>query len=152
MRMKLISVIAAAGILFAGCSQGINKENAGAVLGGIAGGAAGAQVGKGRGRTAAIVAGTLLGAIVGGAVGKSMDETDQLKSRQAIMTSPTNQPVSWYNPKSGNQYQVTPVSHPQHQTNGATCRKYTTTATIDGKAETIYGTACRQADGTWEVR
>jgi hypothetical protein len=33
---------------------------------------------------------------------------------------------------------------------GQTCREYRTTATIDGKAQEIHGTACRQPDGTWQ--
>ncbi len=85
-------------------------------------------------------------------LGRYVDKTDQLEIQRAIMTSPTNEPVSWHNPNSGNQYQVTPVNHPQHLANGATCRKYSATVIIDGKTETVYGTACRQPDGTWKVR
>jgi surface antigen len=31
------------------------------------------------------------------------------------------------------------------------CREYTLDATIGGKTEQIYGTACRQPDGSWKV-
>jgi surface antigen len=33
---------------------------------------------------------------------------------------------------------------------GQTCREYRTTATIEGKAQEIHGTACLQPDGTWQ--
>ena len=29
------------------------------------------------------------------------------------------------------------------------CREYRTVATIDGRSERLYGTACRQPDGSW---
>ena len=31
------------------------------------------------------------------------------------------------------------------------CQEYTKHVTIGGQSETIYGTACRQPDGTWDV-
>jgi len=31
------------------------------------------------------------------------------------------------------------------------CREYTLEALIGGQPETIYGTACRQADGSWKM-
>ena len=31
------------------------------------------------------------------------------------------------------------------------CREYTKSVTIGGNEEEVYGTACRQADGTWEI-
>jgi hypothetical protein len=34
---------------------------------------------------------------------------------------------------------------------GQTCREYQATATIDGRAQPTYGTACLQPDGTWRI-
>ena len=31
------------------------------------------------------------------------------------------------------------------------CQEYTKHVTIGGQSETIYGTACRQPDGTWDI-
>jgi surface antigen len=31
------------------------------------------------------------------------------------------------------------------------CREYTLDAIIGGRVEQVYGTACRQADGSWQV-
>ena len=36
-------------------------------------------------------------------------------------------------------------------TSGRYCREYQQNVTIGGKTESAYGTACMQADGTWEV-
>ncbi len=154
-QLKMLGTLTLIGLLTSACNGtgfGVTKEGVGTVVGGAAGGAACANVGKGRGNTAAVVGCTLVGALLGGSVGRSMDETDQLKARQAIMQTPTNQTVSWYNPDSGSQYQVTPVSNPQNMGNGNVCRDYATTAVIEGRRETVHGTACRQADGTWQTR
>ena len=49
-----------------------------------------------------------------------------------------------------NQYTVVPnknvtVNHNKY------CREYRTTADIAGKQQQVYGTACRQPDGSWKV-
>jgi len=31
------------------------------------------------------------------------------------------------------------------------CEEYTKLVTVGGQSETIYGTACRQPDGTWDI-
>ena len=36
-------------------------------------------------------------------------------------------------------------------TDGRYCREFTSTAQIGGETEAVYGTACWQPDGTWEV-
>ncbi len=45
----------------------------------------------------------------------------------------------------------TTVAH--ETTTGTTpvCQEYTKLVTIGGESETIYGTACRQPDGTWDI-
>jgi len=144
----------AASLFLAGCSGpgSIQNKTSGALIGGVVGGAACANVGGGRGRIAATIGCTLIGAMIGGAVGARMDETDELKAQQAITQSATNEPVSWYNPSSQTDYKVTPIAHPQKLSDGSTCREFSTTATIDGKSETVYGTACQQADGSWQMK
>jgi surface antigen len=32
------------------------------------------------------------------------------------------------------------------------CREYTMDAVVGGRPENVYGTACRQADGSWRVQ
>jgi len=148
MKIKTPLIIFASLILLVGCQQP-TKQEAGGVLGGIAGGVLGNQVGGGSGRTAAIIAGTLLGAYVGSSIGEQMDENDRYRTHQALEGVPTNQHSSWKNPDSGTEYTVTPTR--TYSTSSGPCREYTTEATIEGKQEIIYGTACRQPDGTWQA-
>jgi len=135
-------------ILLVGCQQP-TKQEAGGVIGGIAGGVLGKQVGSGSGRTIAIIAGTLLGAYAGSAIGQQMDENDRYRTHRALEGVPTNQHSTWKNPDSGTEYTVTPTR--TYSTSSGPCREYTTEATIEGKREILYGTACRQPDGTWQA-
>nr|WP_260843216.1 RT0821/Lpp0805 family surface protein [Sedimenticola selenatireducens] len=127
----------------------MSKRDTGAVLGGIAGGIIGNQVGKGSGRTAAIIVGSIAGSFIGGSIGKQMDENDRYRSQQALESNPVNRTSSWRNPDSGNTYQVTPTR--TYESDSGPCREYTTEAVINGRSETIYGTACRQPDGSWQA-
>lgn len=149
MKTKIVSItlIAAMGLGLAGCA---NKQDAGVATGAVLGGLLGSQFGQGGGAIAATIGGALIGGFLGGAIGHSMDKADQAHMMQALNSSPTGRPVSWRNPDSGNYYQVTPT-RTSFQGNGQPCREYTSTATIGGKRQQIYGTACRQADGSWQV-
>lgn len=135
-------------LILSGCNE-VRQEDTGRVVGGILGGVLGSNVGKGKGRTAAIIAGTIAGAMIGGSIGRNMDENDQQRAEQTLETSPTGKTVAWRNPDSGSSYEVTPTRTFYSHHDGAPCRDYTTEAWIDGQKETVSGTACRQADGTW---
>ncbi|HEC16632.1 MAG TPA: glycine zipper 2TM domain-containing protein [Sedimenticola sp.] len=135
--------------LLAGCQQTPTKRDTGAVIGGIAGGVIGNQIGGGSGRTAAIIAGTLVGAYIGGSIGQQMDENDRYKAQQALERYPTNKPSTWRNPDTGNEYTVTPTR--TYESASGPCRDYETEAVIGGRSEVVYGTACRQPDGTWRA-
>jgi surface antigen len=149
-RKLLTSTILATLVSLTGCAtyQG-QQEQAGMVIGGILGGVLGSEVGGGRGRTAAIIAGTLAGAAIGGAVGRSMDEVDRMKTAQTLETVRTGVPAQWRNPDTGNSYSVVPTR--TYDTSTGPCREYTIDAMIGGRPEKIYGTACRQPDGSWRV-
>jgi len=147
MTLVLITAITAVTI---GCQSSPTREDTGRVVGGVLGGVLGSQVGKGSGRTAAIIAGTLVGVYIGGSIGRSMDDQDRYRAQQALESNPTNQPSSWRNPDSGNQYTVTPTRTYRSDA-GQDCREYSTDAVIDGRRETVYGRACRQPDGTWQA-
>jgi surface antigen len=149
MKIKTVVFFAALSLSLMGCQGSMpSKQTSGAVLGGVAGGAAGTLFGKGKGKQVAIVAGTLLGAGLGGIIGASMDRTDTLSMQSALSTNnPTGQPVSWNNPNTNAQYQLTPTSTFEN-TQGQTCREYTTVGIINGQREEIQGTAC-QKDGQW---
>ena len=138
-----------AGVLLSGCATQGPNEQAGMVIGGVLGGLLGSEVGDGRGRTAAIIAGTLAGAAIGGSVGNSMDDVDRLKTAKTLETVRTGVPSRWVNPDTGNRYEVVPTR--TYDSGAGPCREYTIDAVIGGRDEAVYGTACRQPDGSWRV-
>lgn len=151
MKQKIIHVALISTFLaFSGCATQPTKQDAGMVIGGILGGVLGSQVGHGDGTTAAIIVGTLLGGAIGGAVGRSMDDTDRLKTAHTLETVRTGVPSRWQNPDTGNSYAVVPTK--TLETSAGPCREYTIDAVVAGKPEKVYGTACRQADGSWKTQ
>ena len=127
-----------------------NRELLGSVLGGAVGGAAGTQIGKGSGKTAAIIGGTIVGYLIGGVIGRYMDQIDQNCIGQSLEHSPDGRSIQWENPNDNGRYKVTPTKTFQ-TSSGGYCREYTTTSVIGGKSQSLYGTACRQADGSWKL-
>lgn len=119
------------------------------VIGGVLGGLLGSQVGHGQGRTTAIIVGTLAGAAVGGSVGRSMDDADRMKTAHSLETVRTGVPSTWRNPDTSNQYTVTSTRTIENAS--GPCREYTIDAHVGGKDDKVYGTACRQVDGSWRV-
>jgi surface antigen len=111
-------------------------------LGGAAlGGFLGSKIGSGKGQLAATGAGVLLGGFIGHQIGKSLD---------SLETAPSNQPVAWRNPDSGNSGYTVPQAAYQN-TSGQYCREFNQTVNVGGQSESAYGTACRQPDGTWKI-
>ena len=132
----------------AGC-QNMSKSDVGTMTGAVAGGLLGSTIGGGRGQVMAIAAGAA-GALIGNAIGKNMDDADRMKVNQALDSNNVGQPAYWNNQKTGASYKVTPVKNVTVKHNKY-CREYQTVATIDGKQQKMYGTACRQPDGSWKV-
>lgn len=127
-----------------GCAT---QEDTGRLIGGAVGAAAGTQVGGGSGRTIATIGGAIIGAAIGGAIGNRMDDSDQQRTNQILEDSRSNESTRWVNPDTGYSYDMQPTS--VYQSASGPCRDYTMRAVIDGRNETINGTACRQSDGTW---
>lgn len=150
MKQKLVTIILATLCLsLAGCAAQGPREESGMVIGGLLGGMLGAQAGDHHLRPVAIIAGTLIGASIGGSIGAYMDETDRLRAGQSLETVRTGVPSTWRNPDTGVEYQFTPTS--TYETAQGPCREYTMDALIGGRREQVYGTACRQADGSWKI-
>lgn len=143
------SAIAAACIGLGACTVPPTQEQSGMVVGGILGGALGSQVGGGSGSTVATVVGTLIGAAVGSQVGRSMDAQDRRYIAQSLERSGTGSPSSWRNPDTGGEYTVVPTR--TYEAEGHPCREFTVNGAVGGRREEIYGTACRQADGSWRT-
>jgi surface antigen len=137
--------------LLSGVFSTSTENIVGSALGAAAGGLLGSQFGKGSGRTTMTIAGILAGALAGGAIGRSMEPVDQACVSRTLENTPTGQTVAWQNPDNQSSYWVTPTK--TYQTgSGTPCREYVTDAVIDGRREKIVGTACRQADGSWQVQ
>ena len=79
-----------------------------------------------------------------------MDDVDKLKMERALERNRSGQTSTWVNPDTHNRYAVTPTR--TQYVDGEPCRDFTQDATIDGKAEQVRGTACRQSNGDWRVQ
>ena len=68
----------------------------------------------------------------------------------ALANSQDHQAVDWTNPVSGLNGSTVPIK--SYQTSyGQTCREYLSTVQLAGAAQQAFGTACRQADGSWKI-
>jgi len=148
MYKKIMALSLVASFTLAGCAS-LNNEDTGVLAGGVIGGLVGSRFGGGTGQVIATGAGALLGAYFGGNIGKTMDSQDQMRMQKVLETSKTGQVVRWTNPDSGNKYVVQPTKTFYNQ--NRPCRKFSTTAYIAGKKEAIYGKACRDSSGKWQM-
>ncbi len=151
MRIIALTLAGFMALIMTSCANlDMNKGQQGAV-GGSAGGA---LLGQAIGRsTEATLIGAAVGGLVGYIVGNEMDKFDRKELNHAYEFAPSGQTTSWQNPDSGNVYQVTP--QPAYTTQSAPqrpCRQAEILATIDGKTEKTYTTACRNAQGQWELQ
>lgn len=136
-------------VFVAGCQ---NNQDTGTLIGAGTGAAIGSLFGNGTGQLVAVGLGAVGGALIGGKIGQNMDETDKLKTQQTLESTPDHKSTQWKDPNKEVTYTVTPT-HTYQKSSGQYCREYLTTAIIDGKEQKMYGTACRQPDGSWkEVR
>jgi len=135
-------------------SQTGSGEVLGTLLGAAIGGLVGSQIGGGTGNKIAIGAGVLAGGLVGNKIGSQLDCQDQAyhvdTTQNALEYQPTGQPSSWKNPDSGHSGTVTPTKT-YTVNDGTPCREFTQIINVDGQAEEVRATACRQEDGTWQM-
>ena len=148
-RLRRSALAASMALLLVACSTAPTKQDQGMIIGAIAGGILGHQVGGGSGQVLATMVGTVAGAAIGGSIGRTMDDYDRMHTSAALENVRTGVPSAWVNPDTGYEYVVTPTN--TYDAGTGPCREYTLDATIGGKTEQIYGTACRQADGSWMV-
>ncbi len=135
-----------------GCAEGQNQGGA-AIGGAILGGLLGSRFGRGDGQVAMIALGSVAGAAIGSSIGKRMDDIDRMRMREAeqrAYAAPLNETIIWNNPKSGNSGTVTPVRDGKRPS-GEYCREFQSEIVVGGQREKGYGTACRQADGSWKI-
>ena len=128
------------------------KENTGTLLGALSGAAIGSAFGGGTsGHVAGALIGAGVGALIGNRIGAALDDDDKKRAYEAEMNAlergQSGAPVSWRNPDSGRYGSVVPG--PAYVDNGRNCRAYTETIYVDGRPQTVRGTACRNPDGSW---
>jgi surface antigen len=148
-RYSRLALAVCLALALAACSTAPSKQDQGMLIGAIAGGILGHQVGGGSGQVLATMVGTVAGAAIGGSIGRTMDDYDRMNTAAALENVRTGVPSSWVNPDTGYEYVVTPTT--TYDSGTGPCREYTMDATIGGKTEQVYGTACRQADGSWQI-
>lgn len=145
--MKHVSIVAALLVLLF-TSSCATKGQTGALGGAAAGGLIGQAIGHSTGAT---LIGVAVGGMLGYIVGNEMDKYDREQLNNVYERGGSNQRSSWVNPDSGNRYAVTP--QPAYQTaNQQVCRRAEISATIDGKPQRTYSTACRNDYGDWELQ
>jgi surface antigen len=132
------------------------ENNPKAVLGSVIGaGGAALLAGALGGRGWTVVAAALAGGLLGGAIGNRLDKKDKELAAQAAQRAfeagQSGQPSVWNNPDSGNHGAITPT-HTYQLATGQYCREYTQDVWIGNDKQQTYGTACRQADGTWQIQ
>ncbi|MEJ2142676.1 MAG: RT0821/Lpp0805 family surface protein [Gammaproteobacteria bacterium] len=148
--MKKLLVVMLAGVMTLSLGGCATKQEQGAVTGMAIGAALGSTVGRGHhNRPFAIWLGAVVGSVLGSTIGRYMDEQDQMRTSMILENNRTNQSSSWVNPDTQYQYTVEPTR--TYETAEGPCREFTMDANIGGKVEQVYGTACRQADGSWKI-
>jgi len=150
---KLILVGLVSLPLIGGCAS---KMQTGTALGALTGGALAYGLGQNSSKKELwTVLGIGLGAMIGQSIGQQLDERDQYLMAQtfefAMEKAPTNETAKWENPDTGVGGSVTPTKT-YSTTEGTPCREFTTSVSIGGQTEQAYGTACRQADGSWKIQ
>lgn len=150
MKKNLIKVAMVIGsICLVGCTN-MTKEDVGTVSGGVIGGLIGSQFGGGSGQILATGVGVLAGAMIGNSIGKNMDDTDRMRMCYAFEHNGSGVPAYWQNCRTGTSYTVIPTENVTIRGNPY-CREYRSTAIIGGRKQQVYGTACRQQDGSWQI-
>ncbi len=153
---RAVSVLLICVIAVSGCAslQKTIEDNPKAAAGGLGGAVLGGVIGGLAGGGKYAVIGAAAGALIGGVIGNKLDDRDKRMAREAAQrafeANRAGQASSWTNPDSGNSGSITPTRTYQ-LAGGQYCREYTQTVRIGGEDHQAFGTACRQADGTWKI-
>lgn len=151
-RSMMFTAALAVSTALAGCGpNGPNNADIGLGTGAVLGGVVGNQFGKGGGKVAATMVGAVLGGIVGNDIGRQLDQRDRLLAQQAerdaFERGQSGQPIQWRNPDNGRYGEVVPEA--PYRRGAQDCRNFLHKVYIDGRPQSMRGTACRNPDGTW---
>ncbi|MEN8200684.1 MAG: glycine zipper domain-containing protein [Thermodesulfobacteriota bacterium] len=147
----ILPVLLSLSLLITSCAGGPTKGGVGAG----AGAAGGALIGQAIGHnTEATLIGAAVGTLLGYMIGNEMDKYDREQLNHVYERGVSGQTSAWRNPDNGNQYRVTPqpAYSSSSTSNSRPCRQAEIQAIIDGKRETTYTTACRDANGHWQLQ
>ena len=151
------ALIVLLGLTAAGCET-IERETGlgtGAQAGAAGGAATGGLIAALAGANPAWIAFSVIaGGVAGGFLGDALDDNDKQyhanSGYQAFETQDQGGSTSWNNPDSGNSGSTT-IDNTFTRSDGTQCKNFTQTINAEGKEQTVYGTACQQADGTWKI-
>jgi surface antigen len=129
-----------------------DSSAAGGLVSAAAGGFTAARFasGHGKSRLAATAIGALIGAVVGHRIDGGIARAEEICFSESFEHLPDHETVAWMDPALGAHYSVS-LTKTMRAVDGRYCREYTARATLNGQAAGTYGTACRQADGRWEL-
>lgn len=127
-----------------GCAR--LQEHKGAAIGAGVGAVAGSAIG---GDTEGAIIGALIGALAGYGINEYVLEDDREEIAYALEKSETGQSSVWTNPDTGNTYTITPTQ--TYTMSGDPCREFVLVREANGTEYETTETACRRADGRWEV-
>lgn len=155
MKKTILATVISSIFLVSGCAGTYSKQDTGTAVGALAGGGLAYGLGQNSSNKEIwTVLGIGLGAMLGNQIGQQLDERDRLMMGQsfqvALEQAPDNNSSSWNNPNTGNSGHTTPT-RTVVASNGTPCREFTQTVMIGGQSQQAYGTACRQADGSWKI-
>ena len=135
-----------------GCA-GMTVEQKGNVIGALVGGGLAYGLAKdSSNKDIWIAAGVAAGAIGGGHYAKLSQASQKMHVSAVhtnLETARDNTTTSWNNPNANESGSITVRN--TSVSNGTPCREFTQTVYVGGKAVEGYGTACRQADGSWKI-
>ncbi len=132
-------------LVLSGCAS---QQQKGTIIGGVTGALIGSLIGDGSGQNIAIAAGAIAGSLVGSSIGQRFDEQDQGRIAYSLERK---QRSSWTNLTTGHRHTVVPSPTLAPSSSNQQCREFTVDTEIGNRAETAYGTACRQDDGSWKI-
>ena len=109
------------------------------------------QFGKGDGKIVGALVGAVAGGIIGNDIGRKLDQRDRILAQEAefeaLERGESGRPRRWQTPDNGRYGEIVP--QPPYQRAGRDCRDYAHTVYMEGRPQTLRGTACRNPDGTW---
>ncbi len=150
MKKILLILLPALVVSLSSCGDQFNKAQKGAGLGAVSGAIVGQAIGRDKEAT---LLGAAVGTLLGYIVGNEMDKYDRRELNQAYEFGQSGRATTWRNPDNGNRYRVTPqpaYTDPRHPSRP--CRRAEILATINGRTQKTYTTACRNRNGQWELK